>query len=121
MAKSPSPKRRQNTNSTREHREPRENQDMREQDVPEEQAAVAVVAAPPPPRAERSEEEVLPPKEADDQPHQGNTGGDLGAIDEETNQKYEQVKGGKLYIRDLQRMDVHQLHEIAKQDQIVDY
>ena len=36
----------------------------------------------------------------------------------ETNAKYEQVKGGKLYIKDLQTMDVHKLHEIAKEEGI---
>jgi transcription termination factor Rho len=33
----------------------------------------------------------------------------------------EQVKGGKLYIKDLQTMDVHKLHEIAKEEGITDY
>src|SRR5882762_7524748 len=51
----------------------------------------------------------------------GNTGEDVADFDQETNAKYEQVKGGKLYIRDLQQMDVHQLHEIAKQEGIQDY
>ena len=51
----------------------------------------------------------------------GNTGEDVGGIDAETNAKYEQVKGGKLYIKDLQQMDVHRLHEIAKQEGIQDY
>ena len=46
---------------------------------------------------------------------------DVGALDAETNAKYEQVKGGKLYIKDLQTMDVHSLHEIAKQENIADY
>ena len=46
---------------------------------------------------------------------------DIAGIDAETNAKYEQVKGGKLYIRDLQLMDVTQLHEIAKGDGIHDY
>src|SRR5207247_7889348 len=49
------------------------------------------------------------------------TGEDVSAIDAETNAKYEQVKGGKLYIKDLQQMDVHQLHEIAKAENIQDY
>src|SRR5687767_6814596 len=46
---------------------------------------------------------------------------DVSVIDAETNAKYEQVKGGKLFIKDLQTMDVHQLHEIAKQENIQDY
>src|SRR5690606_37011599 len=49
------------------------------------------------------------------------TGQDVGAFDAETNAKYEQVKGGKLFIKDLQQMDVQQLHEIAKEENIPDY
>src|SRR5271170_2250586 len=49
------------------------------------------------------------------------TGEDVGSIDAETNAKYEQVKGGKLYIKDLQTMDIHGLHDIAKQENIQDY
>ena len=45
----------------------------------------------------------------------------MGSFDAETNAKYEQVKGGKLYIKDLQQMDVHGLHEIARQEGIQDY
>jgi transcription termination factor Rho len=51
----------------------------------------------------------------------GNTGEDVSSIDAETNAKYEQVKGGKLYIKDLQQMEVHALHEIAKQENIQDF
>src|SRR5437868_4855543 len=46
---------------------------------------------------------------------------DVASFDAETNAKYEQVKGGKLFIKDLQMMDTHQLHEIAKQENIPDY
>ena len=45
----------------------------------------------------------------------------IAAMDEETNAKYELVKGGKLYIKDLQQMDAHQLHDIAKSEGIQDY
>src|SRR4029077_11596677 len=45
----------------------------------------------------------------------------VSAIDAETNAKYEQVKGGKLYIKDLQQMDVIGLHEIAKAENIQDF
>ena len=37
-------------------------------------------------------------------------------MDAETNAKYEQVKGGKLYIKDLQTMDILGLHDIARAD-----
>jgi transcription termination factor Rho len=46
---------------------------------------------------------------------------DVANFDAETNAKYEQVKGGKLYIKDLQTMDVHRLHEIAKDEGIPDF
>ena len=46
---------------------------------------------------------------------------DIADFDAETNAKYEQVKGGKLYIKDLQQMDVLALHEIAKTEGIQDY
>jgi len=58
---------------------------------------------------------------ASEQPR-SETGGDtIAVLDEETNRRYEQIKGGKLYIRDLQQMDVHQLHEIARAEGIPDY
>src|SRR5205085_5277042 len=59
--------------------------------------------------------------------HEGNKGGggsageDLSTVDAETNAKYEQVKGGKLYIKDLQQMDVMALHDIAKAEGIQDF
>ena len=46
---------------------------------------------------------------------------DIANLDAETNAKYEQVKGGKLYIKDLQQMDVLALHEIARAEGIPDY
>ncbi|HEV7302154.1 MAG TPA: transcription termination factor Rho [Tepidisphaeraceae bacterium] len=51
----------------------------------------------------------------------GATGEDVGSFDAETNAKYEQVKGGKLYIKDLQQMDTIALHDIARQEGIQDY
>jgi transcription termination factor Rho len=51
----------------------------------------------------------------------GSSGDDVASFDAETNAKYEQVKGGKLYIKDLQQMDVLALHEIARAEGISDY
>jgi transcription termination factor Rho len=79
-------------------------------DEPVVAAATAVEPAPPPPAKQESTGGGT-----------GGTGEDVADFDQETNAKYEQVKGGKLYIRDLQQMDVHQLHEIAKQEGIQDY
>jgi transcription termination factor Rho len=61
-------------------------------------------------------------RDRDDRDGAGQTAtADVGSLDAETNAKYEQVKGGKLYIKDLQMMDVHALHDIAKQEGIPDY
>jgi len=46
---------------------------------------------------------------------------DVSNIDAETNAKYEQVKGGKLFIKDLQVMDILKLHDIARDEGIQDY
>ena len=43
------------------------------------------------------------------------------AIDAETHAKYEEVKRGDLHIKDLQKLDVHALHEIAKQEGLTEY
>ncbi len=75
-------------------------------DQPE--TAATAVETPPPP--------VAPAPRGDSGPSE-----DVSNIDAETNAKYEQVKGGKLYIKDLQTMDIHGLHEIAKQEGIQDY
>jgi transcription termination factor Rho len=72
----------------------------------------------------RNEVRNEPPRKQRDRDENRGTGGtgeDVGSIDAETNAKYEQVKGGKLYIKDLQQMDVQALHEIARQENIQDY
>src|SRR6185436_1071262 len=79
-----------------------------------EPAATAVADAPAPPT-------TSPASDSRPQGGTGNTGEDLSTVDAETNAKYEQVKGGKLYIKDLQQMDVMALHEIAKQENIQDF
>ena len=45
----------------------------------------------------------------------------VASMDAETNAKYELVKGGKLYIKDLQVMDIHGLHDIARAEGIQDF
>ncbi|MBV8780203.1 MAG: transcription termination factor Rho, partial [Phycisphaerae bacterium] len=69
-------------------------------------------------RGDRSAERA--PERASDRPA-AETSEDVGSFDAETNAKYEQVKGGKLYIRDLQMMDVLGLHDIARQEGIQDF
>src|ERR1051325_10741976 len=113
MAKSPGKRRPHH----RESDAPRESEHVRrepepkdEPQSPTETATATAVEAPPAPRVDRPAEKPA-----------GGGSTDISSIDEETNARYEQVKGGKLYIRDLQQMDVHQLHEIAKQEGIQDY
>jgi transcription termination factor Rho len=110
MAKSQSPRgggrRPQRDNDDRGNRDQRDrNRDEREERDEETSKPVATAVAEPAPPA----------------PATGSTGEDVGAIDAETNAKYEQVKGGKLYIKDLQQMDILGLHEIARAESIQDY
>ena len=94
-------------------------------------AATAVEAAPAEtPRSEAASTDA-PPKRETRNDQGGSRGGrnenkqggsdDVADFDAETNAKYEQVKGGKLYIKDLQQMEVVGLHEIARQEGIQDY
>jgi transcription termination factor Rho len=46
---------------------------------------------------------------------------DDDAYDQETHEKYEQVKRSELHLVDLQRMSVQELHEICKKEGIEDY
>ena len=41
--------------------------------------------------------------------------------EESTHAKYERVKKGKLYLRDLQKLSVPELHDIAKKENITEY
>ncbi len=43
------------------------------------------------------------------------------AIDAETHAKYEEIKRGDLHIKDLQKLTVDALHEIAKQEGLLEY
>lgn len=79
----------------------------------------AVVEAEPVERVEKDEktEKVETP----DKPATTVSSDDMAAIDAETNAKYENVKQQKLYIKDLQQMDVSALHKIAQEEGIQDY
>jgi transcription termination factor Rho len=48
-------------------------------------------------------------------------GGESSPIDRETHEKYERVKRGELHITDLQKMNVQELHDVAKNEGIEDY
>jgi len=43
------------------------------------------------------------------------------AIDAETHAKYEEIKRGELHIRDLQKLSVDALHDIARREGLTDY
>src|SRR5688500_616229 len=90
MAKSQSRSRRPHPRERDAEQEP---QEIREVKQPAAATATAVAEpAPPPPQPQT--------------PVTSQTGEDVSAIDAETNAKYEQIKGGKLYIKDLQQMDI---------------
>ena len=72
-------------------------------------------------RAESRPEPRAESRGSDDSASSGGSGDDVASFDAETNAKYEQVKGGKLYIKDLQQMDILGLHEIARAENIQDY
>ena len=92
------------------------------QQQPEKPATATAVEAPPAPVAAAPQPPAVERQQPEPQPYQGSPGSeDISSIDAETNAKYEQVKGGKLYIKDLQVMDIHQLHEIAREEGIQDY
>src|SRR4051794_7594027 len=112
MAKSSSGPRRSRPHHDRDRRHQQQQPPPQMEPDPEElieskPVATAVADAPPP----------APAAPAESKPS-GGTGEDVSAIDAETNAKYEQVKGGKLYIKDLQQMDIIGLHEIARQENI---
>ena len=86
-------------------------------DEDEEEGAVAVAAPP----EESGEQGEGAEEDREDREERRGLGEDVGDFDAETNAKYEQVKTGKLYIKDLQRMEVNDLHEIAKEEGIQDY
>ncbi len=43
------------------------------------------------------------------------------AEEESTHAKYERIKKGELYLTDLQKMTVQELHEVAKNENIIEY
>jgi transcription termination factor Rho len=70
---------------------------------------------------EEVETPVEPPVVVDAPPPEPTKAEDVSGVDAETNAKYESVKAGKLYIKELQQMDVEALHVLAREDNIQDY
>ncbi|HOW19612.1 MAG TPA: Rho termination factor N-terminal domain-containing protein, partial [Phycisphaerae bacterium] len=58
---------------------------------------------------------------ANDEPDEAPAMADTGAIDAETHAKYEEIKRGELHITDLQKMNVQELHEIARKEGLTEY
>jgi transcription termination factor Rho len=108
MAKSTRTRR---SSSSAVEREPDEQLEL----TPAAPAAATAVAEPPAPAADPEPVETR----EDRTPSQG--GEDIAAIDADTNAKYESVKQQKLYIKDLQKMEVSDLHKIAQEEGIQDY
>ncbi len=89
---------------------------------PADEDATAVAVAAPPDEEGPGEEMGDDRDDRDEREERGGShGADVADFDAETNAKYEQVKTGKLYIKDLQRMEVADLHEIAKEEDIQDF
>ncbi len=51
----------------------------------------------------------------------GKTSSIAEAVDAETHAKYEEIKRGDTHIRELQKMTVAELHELAKKEDLTDY
>ena len=82
------------------------------------QTATAVAEAEAPAPVEEKPVARAPEPESDSS---SSTGEDVAHIDADTNAKYESVKQQKLYIKDLQQMEVTGLHKIAQEEGIQDY
>ena len=50
-----------------------------------------------------------------------NTKNSKKAEEESTHAKYERIKKGSLYLKDLQKLSVSELHDVAKKEKIVEY
>ncbi|MFQ5413001.1 MAG: transcription termination factor Rho [Phycisphaerae bacterium] len=64
--------------------------------------------------------EEVPPDAAPEPVEEASTA-DSGPIDAETHAKYEEIKRGDIHIKELQRMTVQELHDVAKQEGLDEY
>jgi transcription termination factor Rho len=86
--------------------------------APVETPVEAPAPTPPPAPVAVEEEEVLPPQAPPPAPQVVET---PETYDVEMHAKYEKVKRGELHITDLQKMNVAELHEIAKLEGLTEY
>ncbi len=107
--------------STRTRRSTSSPVDQETEDQIDSPAAVAEAPEPEPVATEKAPERAEPRNEPRNESRTQNTGEDIGTFDAETNAKYENVKQQKLYIKDLQQMEVTNLHKIAQEEGIQDY
>jgi len=76
----------------------------------------------PEPDAAPAEAAAAPQAEPQTEPQAAQAGEeDIASFDEEMHEKYERVKRGELHIKDLQKMSVAELHEIAKGEELDEY
>jgi transcription termination factor Rho len=113
MAKSAPRSRRPSQTHSQSHTEPEIHDD-----APDDSGNTAVAIAPPPAAPAERPAPVEKPAPARVEPTPQS---EVASMDAETNAKYEQVKGGKLYIKDLQTMDIMGLHDIARAEGIQDF
>ncbi len=73
------------------------------------------------PEVEPAEESPVAIAHDTEAEEQGMSAVEEGAIDAETHAKYEEVKRGDLHIKDLQKLAVDALHEIAKSEGLTEY
>jgi len=67
-------------------------------------------------RAKQAEDEALRAKQAEEEALRAKQ-----AEEESTHAKYERIKKGDLYLTDLQKLNVAELHDIAKNENITEY
>lgn len=61
------------------------------------------------------------PVDAEDEARKAEEEAEAEAEEESTHDKYERIKKGNLYLTDLQKLTVAELHDIAKNDKITEY
>ena len=74
-----------------------------------------------PPETEAPADAAAEEAPADAEPQLNSDGEPMDEFDLEMQAKYEKVKKGTLHLKDLQAMDLHDLHALAKEEDIFEY